>query len=141
MKNHIIATVCLENSFWIALFERISDNKLSVARVIFGKEPTDPELYEWLLNNYEQLNFTSSQDFKLTIKRKNHKRMLREVKKEIKKVSLNTHKESFAQETLRLELEKQKKVKKILKKQEKEALEKEHFLLKQEKKKQKKRGH
>lgn len=141
MKSHIIATVCLEDSLWVALFERIHDDKLSVARVIFGKEPTDPELYQWLIDHYDQLNFSAPQDFKLTVKRKNPKRMLREVKKEMEKASHTARTESFAQEALRLELEKQKKIKKSRAKAEKEAEEAQRFSLRQEKKKQKKRGH
>lgn len=137
----ITVTVCLENALWVALFERIYEDKLTAARVIFGKEPTDPELYEWLLEHYDQLKFSAPQNFTLTIKRKNPKRMLREVKREMEKAAGTMRKESLAQEALRLDLEKNKKVKKSQSKAEKEAAKEQQFSAKQEKKKQKKRGH
>lgn len=125
----------------MALFERIHADKLTAARVIFGKEPTDPELYEWLLEHYDQLKFSAPQNFTLTIKRKNPKRMLREVKREMEKASTTLRKESLAQQAIRLDVEKNKKVKKSQSKAEKEALAEQLFNLRQEKKKRKKRGH
>lgn len=141
METRIKVTICPKNALWVGIFERTDEQGLAAARVIFGKEPTDPELYEWLLANFNQLNFSAPQQFKLIIKRKNPKRMLREVKKELEKVAGSGRKESFAQEALRLELEKTKKLRKSKSKAEKEAEEARHFSLRQEKKKQKKRGH
>jgi hypothetical protein len=140
MQTQIKVTVCLENSLWVALFERVQEEKITAARVVFGKEPTDPELYEWLLANFNELKFSGPQDFKLIIKRKNPKRMLREVKREMDKAKGSLPKESLAQETLRHELEKRKIVQKSKTKAEKEALKEEQFLLKQHKKKKKQRG-
>lgn len=34
-------TVMFEDPFWIGIFERISDGKLSVCKVTFGAEPKD----------------------------------------------------------------------------------------------------
>ena len=36
--------VYFEEPFWIGVFERIEDGKLSVAKVIFGAEPKDYEV-------------------------------------------------------------------------------------------------
>ena len=141
METRIKVTVCPENALWVGIFERADDQGLSAARIIFGKEPSDPELYEWLLANFNQLNFSAPQQFKLIIKRKNPKRMLREVKKELEKTVITGKKESFAQEAIRLELEKKKKLRKLKSKAEKEAEDAQRFQLRQEKKKQKKRGH
>src|SRR5579871_2631804 len=141
METRIKVTVTLENLLWVALFERVHEKKLTAARVIFGKEPTDPELYEWVLANFNQLKFSGTQDFILTIKRKNPKRVLREVKKEMKKANGSVPRESLAQQALRLELEKKKVLKKSKTKAEKEAEKEQQFQFKQEKKRQKKRGH
>jgi len=138
----IKVTVLLENSFWVGIFERTDEANFAVARKVFGAEPTDAELYEFITHHYEELNFSASQDFKLVIKRMNPKRLQREVKKEMEKAKAGTNKkESFAQETLRLELEKNKKIKKQKSKLEKENKEQEKFDLKQAKRKQKHRGH
>lgn len=141
METRIKVTICPENALWVGIFERADEQGLAAARVIFGKEPTDPELYEWVLSNFDKLKFSTQQQFKLIIKRKNPKRVLREVKKELEKVAGAGRKESFAQEALRLELEKTKKLRKSKSRTEKEAEEAERFSLRQEKKKQKKRGH
>ena len=36
-------TVFFEEPFWVGIFERIEDGKLSVAKVTFGAEPKDYE--------------------------------------------------------------------------------------------------
>ncbi len=142
MKQAVIkATVMLEKSLWIALFERIDKKGYAVARTVFGDEPTDPELYEFISTHFYQLKFTKPQDFKLIIKRKNPKRRQREIRKEMEETKSKLSKTTRAQEVLKLELEKTKKLKKLLSKFEKEAQLQKKFLLRQAKKKKKKRGH
>ena len=38
-------TVFFENPFWVGVFERIEDGKLSVSKATFGAEPKDYEVY------------------------------------------------------------------------------------------------
>lgn len=141
MQYTIKVTVLIENSLWTAIFERNDPEGYAVARKIFGTEPSDPELYEFVLNNFHELKFTSPQEFKLIIKRKNYKRMQREVKKELSKSKNDAPIVSHAQETLRIELEKNKKIKQTISKAEKELKLKQKFLEKQNKKKEKQKGH
>lgn len=142
MKQHTIkVTILLENSLWIALFERTDNAGFAAARHIFGGEPTDPELYEFISTNYQLLKFTIPQSFKLIIKRKNPKRVLREVKREMERAKEGLAAASHAQEALRLEIEKNKKMKKTINKEEKQAQADAKFQQKQTKKKQKHRGH
>ena len=42
-------TVFFEAPFWIGVFERIERRKLSVCKVVFGAEPKDYEVWEYLL--------------------------------------------------------------------------------------------
>ena len=44
--------VYFEDPFWVGIFERISDNKLSAAKVTFGAEPKDIEVLEFINRNY-----------------------------------------------------------------------------------------
>lgn len=136
----IKVTVMLEGSFWIGLFERSDIDGYTAAKKIFGEEPTDAELYQFILNNYHELNFTTPQEFTLRITRRNYKRMQRDVKREMQKMKENKPNISYAQETLRLELEKAKKIKKIRSKAEKEAKINKKFFMKQEKKKKRKKN-
>lgn len=39
-------TVFFEEPFWIGVFERISEGRLSVCKVTFGAEPKDYEIYD-----------------------------------------------------------------------------------------------
>jgi hypothetical protein len=141
-RQTIKVTILFENIFWVGIFERSDAQHYAVARHIFGDEPNDSELYEFISQHYGELNFTEPQDFVLEIKRMNPKRKHREVRKEMEKLkSQQTSKESMAQETLRLELEKNKKLGQARSKVEKEQQAEEKFMLKQLKRKQKHRGH
>ncbi len=135
------ATVLLENSFWVGIFERTDKAGYAVARKVFGGEPSDAELYEFVLTHFNELKFTKPEQFKLVIKRKNHKRMQRDVRREMEKAKSDLPSTTHAQEVLRLDLEKNKKLKKITSKSEKEARLEEKFLQKQAKRKKKHRGH
>ncbi len=137
----IKATILLDGSFWVGLFERTDKEGYSVARKIFGGEPSDAEVYEFVLNNYDELKFGAAREFELVIKRMNPKRLQREVRREMEKFKENSKPSTHAQDYMRLELEKHKLEKKHLGKKEKEARLKEQFLLKQEKRKKKHRGH
>ena len=46
-KVSVKLTVFFEEPFWIGVFERIEDGKLSVAKVTFGAEPKDYDLRRW----------------------------------------------------------------------------------------------
>jgi len=137
----IKVTVLLENSFWVGIFERNDQEGFAVARNIFGDEPSDAELYHFILNNFDILRFTEPQNFTLIIKRKNPKRRQREIRREMENAKKGMPSVTRAQEVLKLELEKNKKLKKVISKAEKEARLEEKFLQKQAKRKKKHRGH
>ena len=50
-------TVFFEGPFWIGVFERIDDGKLSVCKVTFGAEPKDYDVLEFVLRHYNELAF------------------------------------------------------------------------------------
>ena len=51
-------TVYFEEPFWVGIFERIEDGKLSVAKVTFGAEPKDYEVQEYIQKYYFGLKFS-----------------------------------------------------------------------------------
>lgn len=137
-RGSIKLIVLFENLFWVGIFERLDDNGYSVARKIFGDEPSDAEVFHFLLNETDFLRFTTPlQGEEVAIKKKNPKRVLREAMKEKNKTNLT----SKAQEALRVELEKNKKVKKTKNREEELERKRKLFIQKQELKKKKKRGH
>ncbi len=137
----IKATIFFEKHFWVGTFERIDKEGYAIARHIFGSEPSDPEVYEFVLNNYYELKFGNAKEINIQIKRKNQKRVQREVRREMERIKETTQPSTLAQNYMREELEKKKKEKKSISSAEKQAYKDEQFVLKQKKKKEKHRGH
>ena len=51
-------TVYFEDPFWVGVFERIENRKLSVAKATFGVEPKDYDVLEFINRNYYHLQFS-----------------------------------------------------------------------------------
>lgn len=137
----IKATIFFDKCYWVGTFERTDKEGYALARHIFGGEPADPEVYEFVLNNYQELQFGEPKEFTLEIKRKNPKRVQREVRREMEQIKKTTKPSTFAQDYVREEQEKKKLQKKSKNSAEKNARNEEQFALKQQKKKEKQRGH
>ena len=134
-------TILFNGRWWIGLFERKEEANYSVARHIFGSEPSDPEIYDFVLSHWEQLSFTAPiTECAVKIKRKNFKRMQREVKKLVESFE-HLRPMTHAEEVLKQELDQKKKVRVQRSAHEKQTKLDQKFLLKQSKKKQKHRGH
>ena len=50
-------TVYFEDPFWVGVFEKQDENGYAVARVVFGSEPGDAQLYEFIRQHYEEFRF------------------------------------------------------------------------------------
>jgi hypothetical protein len=138
---NIKATIFLDKRYWVGTFERTDKEGYAVARHIFGGEPSDPEVYQYVLNHYQDLNFGEPKEFTLEIKRMNPKRLQKEVRREMERIKETARPSTFAQEYMREELEKKKLEKKRQTSAEKQTRKDAQFKLKQEKKKEKQRGH
>lgn len=51
-------TVYFDDPFWAGVFEVYQNGSLTAAKVIFGAEPKDSEVYEFVLQNYYRLKFS-----------------------------------------------------------------------------------
>ena len=51
-------TVCFDEPFWVAVYEREEAGRLTVCRQEFGAEPKDGEVYRWLLSAWRTLVFS-----------------------------------------------------------------------------------
>ncbi len=51
-------TVFFEDPFWVGVFERTGEGRISVCKVTFGPEPKDYELYDFILRNFTGLRFS-----------------------------------------------------------------------------------
>ncbi|MTI55632.1 YjdF family protein [Geosporobacter ferrireducens] len=131
-------TVYFDDPFWIGVFERIESGHLETCRVIFGTEPKDYEVYDFILKHYSQLKFSRPLAVKEdSSKRINPKRLQRKIKKALQNQGISTK----AQEAIRLERETNKLERKIELKEKKDLEKEKRFAIRQEKKKQKKKGH
>ena len=130
-------TVYFEEPFWVGVFERIEDGKLSVAKVTFGAEPKDYEVYEFLLKNWHKLKFSPPIQAEVIAERKiNPKRMQREINSQLQDKGIGTK----AQQALKLQHEQCKLERKTKSREQREAEKDRLFALRQEKKKAKHRG-
>lgn len=129
-------TVYFDDPFWVGVFERIEDEKLSVCKVTFGAEPKDYEVLEFILKNYGQLKFSPSVDVKVRKEAKNPKRIQREARKQIAQSGIGTK----SQQALQQQREENKLIRKSISKQKKEAEKQRQYDLKQQKQKEKHKG-
>ena len=130
-------TVYFEEPFWVGVFERIEDGKLSVAKVTFGAEPKDYEVQEYIQKYYFSLKFSPTVDTVVKDIKRNPKRMQREAKKQMQETGIGTK----SQQALKLQQEQNKQERKIRSKEKKEVEELRMFEIKQQKKREKHKGH
>lgn len=135
-RSSVALKVLFEDPFWIGVFERTKENQMDVGKIIFGPEPRDFQIYEMVLNDYNQLKFSPVVEAEVRIKPKNPKRIRREVKKQLTETGIGTK----SQQALKLLQEQNKAEKKVKSRQQKEFEKEQMFQLKQEKRKQKHRG-
>ena len=67
-------TVFFEDPFWVGIFERIEDGKLSVCKVTFGAEPKDYEVWDYILHHYYELVFSPAVEMEIRQAADNPKR-------------------------------------------------------------------
>lgn len=138
MNLHIKLTVFFEGIFWVGVFERIHGDNYEAARVVFGEEPKDYEIYDFILNNFYTIKFSASFPEEAEVEKKiNPKRMLREIKKEIQNRGIGTK----AQQAMQLQYEAMKTERKKYSKEQKEAELERQFQIRQQNKKEKHKGH
>ena len=129
-------TVFFEKTFWVGVFERIENGKLSVAKVTFGAEPKDFEIYEFVLKHYYDLQFSPAVATVVKESKQNPKRIQREIKKALAQTGIGTK----SQQALKLQQEQNKQERKVRSREQKLAEAERLFELKQQKKKEKHRG-
>ena len=130
-------TVYFEDPFWVGVFERVSDGKLSVCKVTFGAEPKDIEIYEFILNHYRELKFSPAVETEVKQIADNPKRRQRNARKQLQRSGIGTK----SQQALQMQREEMKSEKKKIKKARRDEEKQRQFDLKQQKRKEKHRGH
>ena len=130
-------TILFEAPFWIGLYERTDSGKYEVCKITFGSEPKDYEVYDYMMNNWNNLCFTKpikSDDTKTH--HINPKRLQREINKRIRFSSIGTK----AQQALKLQHKLVKDERKVRKKETKKLEQETRYNLRKQKKKEKHKG-
>ena len=130
-------TVFFEDPFWVGVFERIEDGKLSVCKVTFGAEPKDYEVLDYILHHYYELVFSPAIETEIRQAADNPKRRNRNARKQLENTGIGTK----SQQALKRQREEMKTERRQINRKEREAEAQRRFVMKQEKKKEKRRGH
>lgn len=130
-------TVFFEEPFWVGVCERQTPQGLEVAKVTFGAEPKDYEVYDYFLKNYVWLRFSPPVAGEaMPLQAQNPKRMQREIRRGLSAAGIGTK----AQQALQAQRELLAQEQKARRRERVQAERGEQFALRQEKKKQKHRG-
>lgn len=130
-------TVYFEEPFWVGVFERVDNNKLSVCKVTFGAEPKDYEIWEFILKHYYDLKFSPAVETAIKQSADNPKRRSRNARKQVENTGIGTK----SQQALKLQQEESKAERRQISKEQRDAEKQKQFELKQQKRREKHRGH
>lgn len=131
-------TVLFDPPFWVGLFERESGGRYEACRVVFGAEPRDFEVYAYILDHYDGLEFSPALQAEADADREiNPKRARRLARRQTQTAGIGTK----AQQALQLQREQNKAERRVLSREKREGEEARRYQLRQEKRKEKHRGH
>lgn len=131
-------TILFENPFWVGIYEREENGLYEACKIIFGAEPKDYEVYDFILKNWNSLKFSLSIGVKtFDESRINPKRMQRLIKKQTAEKGIGTK----AQQVLALQREQMCTERKVNSREVKQIEKERKFALKQQKQKEKHKGH
>ena len=130
-------TVLFQPPFWVGIAERWETEGYSAARVVFGPEPTDAQIYQWLEREWHRLNFSpAAEGERPAAERKNPKRAQREAQAATRDRGVSTR----AQEALSRQREQEGLARQAESRRKRQEEADRKFLLRQQKKRAKKRG-
>jgi len=136
-RNVSSFTVLFQPPFWAGIAERWDEEGYSAARVVFGAEPTDAQLYEWIEREWHRLRFSPAAEGERPVtERKNPKRAQREARAATQARGVSTR----AQEALSRQREQEGLLRQTRSRQERQEEAERKFLLRQQKKREKRRG-
>lgn len=128
-------TVFFDEPFWTAVYEVSANGKLQAARIVFGAEPKDAEVYEYFLKNFTRLTLSPPvAEQKHPAEIRNPKRRQRAIRNGL--VQTGTK----AQQALQRQREQTAVLRKEISRERKKRRTQEKFELRRRRKKEKHRG-
>ena len=83
-------TVYQDGQFWVGLAEHVGGGRYGVARIVFGAEPSDEEILQFVVGKWEKLSFFGGKPAEASKPAKNPKRRAREAAKALKRPAVST---------------------------------------------------
>ena len=136
-RNVSSFTVLFQPPFWVGIAERWDESGYSAAKAVFGAEPTDAQLYEWIETEWHRLRFSpAAEGERPAPEHRNPKRVQREARAATGERGVSTR----AQEALSRQREQEGLARKRAGRSRREQERQGKYLLRQQKKREKKRG-
>ena len=130
-------TVFFEEPYWVGVYEIEYAGTYQACKILFGAEPTDRQVYDFLHQHRGRLCFSPALEAAAAAPRRiNPKRMQRAISSRLQGGGVGTK----AQQALKLQHEQGKQARAQRSRAEKQAAEQRRFALRQEKRKAKRRG-
>lgn len=63
-------TVFFDSPFWVGVYQRCTGSRIEAARVVFGAEPKDAEVYAYFLEHWGSLRFSPAVEQNKQLKRR-----------------------------------------------------------------------
>ena len=83
-------TVYHDGQFWVGLAEHVEDGGDGAARIVFGTEPSDEEILQFVASKWEKLSFFGDEPTEASKPARNPKRRAREAAKALKQPAMST---------------------------------------------------
>lgn len=83
-------TVHHDGQFWVGLAEHVEDGTYGVARIVFGTEPSDEEILQFVTSKWAELAFFGGDHAETSKPAKNPKRRAREAAKALRQPAMST---------------------------------------------------
>lgn len=83
-------TVYHDGQFWVGLAEHVEDGRYGVARIVFGAEPSNEKILQFVTSEWEKLSFFGDKVAETSKPAKNPKRRAREAAKALKRPAVST---------------------------------------------------
>ncbi|AWB46314.1 DUF2992 domain-containing protein [Paenibacillus sp. CAA11] len=135
-------TVYYENPHWVGIAETREAGKVRAARYVFGSEPSDPEVLEFVLSGQlsalaERMTVEVAAKSSMPERRINPKRLQRLAAEESRSRGAGT----YAEQAIKLQMEERKLEKRAANREQREEQKARKFMLARQKAKAKHRGH
>lgn len=83
-------TVYHDGQFWVGLAEHVEGGRYGITRIVFGAEPSDEEILQFVVGKWEKLSFFGDEPAEARKPAKNPKRRAREAAKALKRPAMGT---------------------------------------------------